>query len=87
MTKGADEVARLFGSTIGSTGNYASEVYPGYPSLVVANGELRSMVWGFPLTLKSKKTGQPLNPDRSTTRGRTSSTASCGDTVLPSGGA
>lgn len=62
MTRAPDEVARLFGSTAGSTGNFASEVYPGYPGLIVANGELRSMVWGFPLTLKSKKTGQPLKP-------------------------
>jgi putative SOS response-associated peptidase YedK len=62
MTKGTDEVARLFGATLGRTGNFATEVYPGYPGLVLANGELRSMVWGFPLTLKSKKTGQPLKP-------------------------
>jgi putative SOS response-associated peptidase YedK len=62
MTKGADEVANLFRTELGSTGNFASEVYPGYPGLVVAGGKLRSMVWGFPLTLKSKKTGQPLKP-------------------------
>lgn len=62
MTNAPDEVVRLFGSTIGSAGNFASEVYPGYPGLVVAGGELRSMIWGFPLKLKSKKTGQPLKP-------------------------
>jgi putative SOS response-associated peptidase YedK len=62
MTKGTDEVARLFGTTLGSTGNFATDLYPGYPGLVVVNGELRSMVWGFPLTLTSKKTGQPLKP-------------------------
>jgi putative SOS response-associated peptidase YedK len=62
LTKGTDEVAWLFRATLGSTGNFASEVYPGYPGLVVADGELRIMVWGFPLTLKSKKTGQPLKP-------------------------
>jgi putative SOS response-associated peptidase YedK len=28
--------------------------------MVVAGGELRSMTWGFPLTLKGKKTGLPL---------------------------
>jgi len=62
MTKAPDEVASLFRATLGSTGNFAAEVYPGYPGLVVASGELRSMVWGFPLTLKSKKTGEPLKP-------------------------
>ena len=29
---------------------------------MVAGGELRSMVWGFPLSLKSKKTGTPPKP-------------------------
>ena len=62
MTKGTDEVARLFGATLGSTGNFASEVYPGNPGLVAASGILSSMVWGFPLALKSEKTGQPLKP-------------------------
>tara|TARA_R110002072_G_scaffold38314_20_gene111045 strand:+ start:21041 stop:21643 length:603 start_codon:yes stop_codon:yes gene_type:complete len=62
LTKGTDEVAKLFGATLSSTGNFASEVYPGYPGLVVSAGELRSMVWGFPLALKSKKTGLPLKP-------------------------
>ena len=59
--RSADEIARLFRveSTIGNT---AEEVYPGYPGLVVAGGALRTMVWGFPLVLKSKKTGQPLKP-------------------------
>lgn len=37
------------------------EVYPGYPSLVVAGGELRSMTSGFPRVLKGKS-GQPLKP-------------------------
>jgi hypothetical protein len=64
MTKGTDEMARLFGATLGRTGNFATAIYPGYPGLVVANGELRSMVWGFPLILKSKKTGQSRPRDR-----------------------
>lgn len=55
-------MVRLFGSTLGQRGAFASEGYPGYPGLVVTNGELRSIVLGFPLTLKSKKTGQPLKP-------------------------
>ena len=43
MTKGADEVARLFSAIVGQIGNAGGgEVYPGYPGLVVAGGELRS---------------------------------------------
>ena len=41
--------------------NAAAEVYPGYPGLVFARGELRSMVWSFPLSMKGKS-GQPLKP-------------------------
>lgn len=61
MTKATDEVAGLFRADVGSVGNAATEVYPGYPGLVVAGGKLRSMVWGFPLVLKGKS-GQPLKP-------------------------
>src|SRR5690349_12768805 len=61
ITKAHAEVARLFGASLGSIGNAPEEVYPGYPGLVVAKGELRSMVWGFPLVLKGKN-GQPLKP-------------------------
>lgn len=41
--------------------NTAEEVYPGYPSLVVVEGKLTSMTWGFPLQRKGAK-GQPLKP-------------------------
>jgi len=61
MTKSADEVARLFGAAVGDVGNAGGEIYPGYPGLVVAGGELRSMTWGFPLVMKGKN-GQPLKP-------------------------
>ena len=61
VTKVPDEVARLFDARLGQVGNAGREVYPGYPGLVVAGGELRSMVWGFPLVLKGAK-GQPLKP-------------------------
>ena len=62
MTKATTEVANLFSANVGQVGNAGGgEVYPGYPGLVVAQGELRSMVWGFPLVLKSKN-GQPLKP-------------------------
>jgi putative SOS response-associated peptidase YedK len=62
MTKAPDEVARWFNADVGSVGNAVAEVYPGYPGMVIAGGELRSMTWGFPLALKSKKTGLPLKP-------------------------
>jgi putative SOS response-associated peptidase YedK len=61
MTKGPDEVARLFNVKLGTVGNAGGEIFPGYPGLVVANSELRSMAWGFPLALKGAK-GQPLKP-------------------------
>jgi putative SOS response-associated peptidase YedK len=61
MTKAGDEVARLFNARLAQVGNAGGEVYPGYPGLVVASGELRSMAWGFPLSLKGAK-GQPLKP-------------------------
>ena len=61
MTKASDEVARVFKADVRSVGNAGAEVYPGYPGLVVAQGELRSMTWGFPLALKGKS-GQALKP-------------------------
>lgn len=63
MTKAADEVAQWFDAIESSSGaNFADEVYPGYPGLVIAGGEVRSMVWGFPLQQTSKKTGKSLKP-------------------------
>ncbi|PLK28073.1 hypothetical protein C0V72_00560 [Porphyrobacter sp. TH134] len=62
MTKNAAEVAAWFDAEVGAEGaNFAEEVYPGYPGLVVANGAARAMTWGFPLVLKGAK-GQPLKP-------------------------
>jgi putative SOS response-associated peptidase YedK len=44
----------------------SGDVYPGGPGIVVReqDGEriLQGMTWGFPLPLKSKKTGQPIKP-------------------------
>ena len=56
------EAARLFRAATAQVGNAAAEIYPGYPGLVVAGGELRSMAWGFPLAQTSKKTGAALKP-------------------------
>ncbi|MDJ0977094.1 MAG: SOS response-associated peptidase family protein [Erythrobacter sp.] len=62
MTKNKDEVAKWF-DLVDSVGgaNFAAEVYPGYPGLVVADGAVKSMTWGFPLVMKGKN-GQPLKP-------------------------
>ena len=62
MTKNKDEVAKWFDAleVLGGA-NFGSEVFPGYPGLVVAGGELKQMNWGFPLVMKGKS-GQPLKP-------------------------
>ncbi|MFN3517328.1 MAG: SOS response-associated peptidase [Novosphingobium sp.] len=61
MTKGTAEVAKLFEVTGDCAANYACEVYPGLPGLVVAEGRARAMQWGFPLVLTGKQ-GQKLKP-------------------------
>ncbi|MEP0191390.1 MAG: SOS response-associated peptidase family protein [Erythrobacter sp.] len=62
MTKNKDEVAKWFDALEALGGaNFGSEVFPGYPGLVVAGGELRQMSWGFPLVMKGRS-GQPLKP-------------------------
>lgn len=62
MTKATDEIAHLFNAVVGNVGNAGGgEVYPGYPGVVMADGELRSMAWGFPLAMKGAK-GQALKP-------------------------
>ncbi|MGJ0237002.1 SOS response-associated peptidase [Novosphingobium fluoreni] len=62
MNKPIDEVGRLFRAQPQVGRNSAEGIYPGYPGLVVANGQVSTMTWGFPLVLKSKKTGEPLKP-------------------------
>ena len=63
LSKPASDLANLFKAPNEASGaNVGVEVYPGYPGLVIAEGAVRSMVWGFPLSLKSKKTGKPLKP-------------------------
>jgi putative SOS response-associated peptidase YedK len=62
MTKPLSEVAAWFDAVDAAGGaNFAAEVYPGTPGLVVAEGQVRVMTWGFPLVLKGKQ-GQPLKP-------------------------
>ena len=61
MTRTVDEVARFFGAVADPPGNAGDTIYPGYPGYVVAEGRVRQMTWGFPLTLKGKS-GQQLKP-------------------------
>lgn len=58
---GTAAIAQLFNAAPGVEGNRGDEVYPGYPGLVVADGVVRTMTWGFPLVLKGRQ-GQPLKP-------------------------
>lgn len=61
MTRGIDELARLFAVEADVGANFAAELYPGYPGLVVAEGRARAMNWGFPVVLTGKP-GQKLKP-------------------------
>lgn len=63
----AAEVASWFSATVTSDMNAGpGMVFPKEPGMVVRldGGErvVQSMIWGFPLVLKSKKTGEPLKP-------------------------
>lgn len=55
----AAEIAATFNAMLPHAFNAPEEVYPGYPGLVVREGEgrrvVQSMVWGFPLRLKGMK--------------------------------
>ncbi len=56
------EIGDFFDAEVaGFSANMAGEVYPGYPTAVIAQGKLQSMNWGFPLQRKGAK-GQPLKP-------------------------
>lgn len=66
MSKPQDEVAHFFDAiaqdmSVSPGGNAPEMVYPGYPGLVLAEGRLAQMTWGFPLNRKGAK-GQPLKP-------------------------
>ncbi len=61
MRSGASEVAKLFGVHEQHGANFAEELYPGYPGLVVADGKTRVMNWGFPRPMVGKN-GQPIKP-------------------------
>jgi len=48
MDRAIDEAARVFDARVSSGTNAPAEIYPGYPGLIAAGGELRSMAWGLP---------------------------------------
>lgn len=56
------EIAGLFKEPVAGGANMAGDIYPGYPGLVFTGDAVRAMSWGFPLAMKSKKTGLPLKP-------------------------
>lgn len=61
MTKTTAEVAQLFAVDERRGANFAAEVYPGYPGVVVAEGKARVMSWGLPLAMTGRQ-GQRLKP-------------------------
>lgn len=63
MTEAPAEVARWFGAAdLLGRANLGEEVFPGCPGAIIADGKLQQMTWGFPLVLKSKRTGEHLKP-------------------------
>lgn len=65
MSQSRTEVADFFSNVMLDArvppGNSPEEIYPGYPGLVLAEGKLSQMTWGFPIARTGVK-GQPLNP-------------------------
>ena len=65
-TKSAAEVAALFRAQVPLPFNIPSDILPGRPGMVVREQEggriLQSMVWGFPLRLKTMKPGSKPKP-------------------------
>lgn len=60
LAKSPAEVAGLFDVRL-IAGNAGEEVYPGCPGWVVGQNHMKTMHWGFPLSLTGKA-GQPLKP-------------------------
>ncbi len=51
-----EEVAAMTNALAAPGLNFAEEIYPGYPGVVIAEeNTVRTMSWGFPLSLKSMK--------------------------------
>ena len=62
LSASASKTASRFGLQAFDQSNAGSHLYPGSTGLVIADGRVRSMVWGFPLSRASKKTGEQLKP-------------------------
>ena len=84
MRKGVGEIARLFDAGFEHGANVSGELYPGYPGLVVAEGQVRAMTWGFPLSLKGSS-GQRLKSKPVPMRASTSCTRRSRATVSYTG--
>ena len=76
LRRSAAEVASVFNARVETPFNAAEEVLPGYPGMVIRTGDnarvLLSMVWGFPLRLKTMKPEskpKPVNNVRDLSKG------------------
>lgn len=61
MRKSIAEVAGLFAAPVQAGANFAEEVYPGYPGVVVTAAEVEVMIWGFPRAMTGRD-GRRLKP-------------------------
>ncbi len=66
MSRAQDEVAHFFDAiaqdmSVSPGVNAPEMVYPGYTGMVLAEGRMTQMTWGFPLKRKGTKS-QPLKP-------------------------
>ena len=61
LRSAAAEVAHTFDAEADEGANYDEEVYPGYNGLVVVDGRVQAMTWGFPRPMKGRN-GQPIKP-------------------------
>lgn len=62
MTKPVDAVAGLFHTAPAGVPRIAGEVHPGGLGLVIAEGALRAMRWGFPVAQKNPVAALPVRP-------------------------
>lgn len=61
LRSSVQEIVATFRTAEAGGLNFAEEIYPGYSGLVVEQGCLRSMAWGFPRPMTGRQ-GQPLKP-------------------------
>jgi putative SOS response-associated peptidase YedK len=76
LRRSAAEVASTFNARVEIPFNAAEKVLPGYPGMIIRTGDnsrvLQSMVWGFPLRLKTMKPEskpKPVNNVRDLSKG------------------